>query len=189
MAEVQVKEGAVESINFFGKDDMNRHGRIASEAPAWTFPQHKEKLEDDITIAAGRLERGEIPESHKPAAMAELKQMREKLDRINEATPRFSGAQKDIIAKVRETVGEEISKAMFTKKEMRDGLADAHEEARRMADPCIKLKDREAVILAKKAGCRVTPDGQVSRTDAERLWKFTGRSLGERSNTEALRRG
>ena len=188
MVEVQVKEGPLESVEFFGKDDLNKQGRPASEAPAWYFTQHKEKLEDDISMTKSRLDRGEVPEKQKPEMMAELAKMREKLDRINASAPRFKDAQKDAIAKVASAVGEKIASAMFTRTEMMKGLADAHEEARRMADPCIKL-DHDEAVLAKKAGCRLSNDGKVSRTDAERLWKFSRRSLGESSNTEMLRRG
>lgn len=185
---VVVKEGAAEGIEFYGKHEINKHGRPASEAPAWTFPQHKEKLEEDIAYTKSRLDRGEIPEKNRPEAMAELAKMKDKLDKINESTPKFSGAQKDVLKKVSEGLGEKIASSMPSRTEMMKGLVDAHEEARRMADPCIELRGEEAV-LARKAGCRIDDKGRVSRTDAERLWKFCNRGLGNPSNTERLRRG
>lgn len=186
-ATVQVKPSGVEGVEFYGSIDKNKHGNIGSEAPAWYFKQHKENLENDISAQKNRLERGEVPENSKPEAIAELARMRKKLDSINESQPKINGNQKDAIAKVGSELGTKISEAMFTRSDMMKGLADAHEEARRMADPCIKLSHDE-IVLAKKAGCRVTNDGMVSRTDGERTWKMIQRSLGENSNSERLRR-
>jgi len=188
MANVIVKEGGVDGVEFFGDTDKNKSGNISSEAPAWYFKQHKENLENEISSTKNRLDRGEVPEAQKPETMAELARMRRKLDAINESQPKLNDSQKDIIAKTRSVLGDKIKDAMFTRTEMKMGLADAHEEARRMADPCIKVSHEEAVLI-KKAGGRISNDGKVSRNDAEKAWKLMGRSIGENSNTESLRRG
>ncbi len=188
MAEnVIIKKEDAEHIDFFGKADMNHHGNVGSEMPSWYFKQHKEELKNNIDSLDASLSRGEIAEDKKPGAIADLKKMRTKLDLINESEPRLEGKQQDIVANVSSSLGKKISSAMFTRSDMMRGTADAHEEARRMADPCIRLTSEE-VALARKAGCRITNDGMVSRTDAERTWKLCRRINGETSNTEILRK-
>jgi len=73
---------------------------------------------------------------------------------------------------------------------MKKGLADAHEEARRMCQPCIRLTDDEAV-MAQAARIKGVKSGQsymVSRTQAEKLWKLSRKALGELANTNELRK-
>lgn len=188
MAEVVVKKEGLDGVEFFGAVDRNKRGERASEVPSWYLNQHKEELGVEIDRLENALRREEIPQSSKPEAIARIEKMRKKMDSINESEPNLSGKQKDEVSKVANDLGKKISDSMFTKTEMMKGLADAHEEARRMADPCIRLNNDE-LILAKKAGCRITRDGMVSRSDAERTWKFSRRILGEMSNTEMLRRG
>jgi hypothetical protein len=187
MLEVIVKKEGIEGVEFFGKVDRNKEGKIVSETPSWYLRQNKEELEGNIEGLAASLEREQIQPSEKPLAIARLKQMREKLDSIKSAEPNFKDSQKDAIAKVTTSLGEKISSAMFTRTEMMKRTDNAHEEARRMADPCIKLTQDEAT-LAHKCGMRISRDGQVSRTDAERMWKMGRRSINENSNTEDLRR-
>jgi hypothetical protein len=184
---VVVKKESAEDIEFFGDIDKNKHGNLASEMPSWYFRQHKDELKGNIDSLAASLERGEIVDDKKPGALAELAKMREKMDKINESEPRIKDKQKDVLDKTSEELGKKIAGSMFTRSDMMKGVADAHEEARRMADPCIPLSGAE-VDLAKKAGCKISRDGQVSRTDAERVWKLCRRALGENSNTEILRR-
>lgn len=187
MANVVIEKDALEKVEFFGKSDMNSKGGRASEVPAWYLRQNKEELEQSIETAERQLRNEEIPQQNKPEHIAKLEKMKVKMDRINEETPNYSGASKDRVSKSTEDLGSKIAEAMFTRTEMMKGLADAHEEARRMSEPCIKLNE-DQLILAKKAGCRIY-DGKVNRTDAERVWKFCRRSLGESSNTEYLRKG
>lgn len=185
MAEVIVKDGK-ESIEFFGKVDRDEKGNIRSTVPSWYLDQHKEELGNSIDYAENQLQRGLVPESEKPLHTERLRQMKKKMDDINESHPRFDDNTKDFIDKSTKGLGKKITDAMFSRSDMMKGIADAHEEARRMADPCIEL-NKEELMLAEKAGCRVDK-GRVSRTDAERMWKFGRKALGESSNTELLRR-
>jgi hypothetical protein len=186
MAEVIVKKDGVESIEFFGKADMNKKGEVGSYMPSWYLRSNKEELENGIEQTEKAIERGEIIEDKKPQTVSDLKKMKEKLSMINASQPRVKGAQEDIVHKASEELGAEIAASMFTLSDMKRGTADAHEEARRMADPCIKLSG-EALALAEKAGARIYK-GMVSRTDAEKTWKLCRRVLGENSNSEILRR-
>lgn len=187
MAEVIVKKEGLEDVEFFGKVDRNKDGKIASEVPSWYLTQNKDELVRNIEYTEGALRREEIPQEEKPITIARLDQMKRKLGDINESHPKFEGNQQDAIAKVSDGLGKKIKDAMYSRSDMMRGVADAHEEARRMADPCIKLSGDE-YVLAQKAGCRVSKDGMVSRTDAERTWKLARRALGENSNTETLRK-
>lgn len=186
--EVVVKDGGVEGINLFGKVDVNKHGNVGSEMPAWYFRSNKEDLYESIRSTESSIERGQVSEEHKPQILADLKKMREKYDAIMESEPKYDGNQQDIMAKTAKELGSQIKESMFSRTDMMRGTADAHEEARRMVEPCIEMKG-EAAVLAKKMNCRISRDGMVSRNDAQRVWKVLQRSLGENSNTEILRRG
>jgi hypothetical protein len=84
-------------------------------------------------------------------------------------------------------MGMKISDAMFKRSEMERGVADAHEEARRMSEPVLKLEDKELIFVRACEG-KIEANGKVSRTTAERCWKIISRLLGENSNTEVLRK-
>lgn len=183
---VHIKSG-VEDVEFFGNVDINKHGRRGSEMPAWYFRSQKDDIENNLAMSEASIQRGEISEDRKPQMLADIRRMREKLDAINESQPQYDSKKQDAIAKMTDTLGKKISESMYTRSDMMRGVADAHEEARRMSEPCIKLEGDE-YLLAKKAGCRVSSDGKVSRIDAERVWKMGRRALGENSNSEVLRR-
>jgi hypothetical protein len=185
MPEVIVKDG-VESVEFFGKVDRNKDGKIASEVPSWYLRQHQDELKNDIARTENALAREEIPPTEKPLIKANLEKMKAKLDSVEASKPKIKGNE-DVLMGIRKELGEEISNSMFTRSDMMKGVADAHEEARRMADPCIKLSGK-ALLLAEKAGAKISKGGMVSRTDAEKTWKLLSRALGENSNTETLRR-
>lgn len=187
MAQDVIKNG-IEDVKLFGDTDINKHGRRGSEMPSWYFRAQKEELENNISVTKGSLARGEVREDMKPQIIADLKRMEEKLDKINADHPVLKGGNQDAVKKVSDSLGSKIAEAMYTRSDMMRGVADAHEEARRMSEPCIELRGDE-MVLAKKSGCRISNEGKVSRTDAERVWKIARRALGEQSNTEVLRRG
>jgi len=115
-----------------------------------------------------------------------LKKMQDRKESILESRPNLTDAQKDIVSKTTKSLGAKIQNSMFTRSDMMKGTADAHEEARRMADPCIRLDEHE-IILARKAGAKISNNGEISRTDAERVWKFNRSLQGENTDTEHLR--
>jgi hypothetical protein len=190
MPEVLVKKDGVEDIEFYGAVDKNKKGQIASHMPAWYLTQHKEELDKNIDELQGALDRGFVPDTEKELHRDRLVQFKKKRDEINESQPHFTENQKDQIDKISTEIGKKISAAMYTRSDMIRGTADAHEEARRMADPCIKLSGHQ-VMLAKKAGCKISDvkgDAMISRTDAERVWKFCKKAIDEPTNTELLRK-
>jgi len=178
----------LDKIQFFGDVDR-RHKRaderIASEYPAFYFPTKLEELKENIDKTKRQISMGLIPASELPYAKAELEKSEKRLKEIKSSLPKLSGKEKDALAKVYGELGEQIADAMFTRTAMKKGLADAHEEARRMSEPIIKVGD--AGKMFENMG--ITPvDGKVSRNQASRAWKIIGKVLGESSNTESLRR-
>jgi hypothetical protein len=189
MTEVISKDG-IEGVEFYGAVDKNKKGEIASHMPAWYLTQHKEELDKNIDELQSALDRGLVPDVEKELARTRLAQFKQKKSDIDESQPVFTDSQKDAIDKVQKSLGKKIADSMYTRSDMMRGTADAHEEARRMADPCIKLSGEE-FILAKKAGLKISMirgDAMVSRTDSERLWKFCRKANGEATNTELLRK-
>ena len=73
---------------------------------------------------------------------------------------------------------------------MQRGIADAHEEARRMKEGIIKVNPE----LARICNLRPYVNGQYSRDEAIKAWKLSGRALQEathweeKTNAEVLRR-
>jgi RNA 3'-terminal phosphate cyclase len=69
---------------------------------------------------------------------------------------------------------------------MEKGLADPHEEARRMTEPCVQVDKEEA----RRMGIEVDVSGRVSRSTAEGMWKNMSSLLGDTApnpNAEMLR--
>jgi len=180
------EEKGAEGIEYFGKTDRRPDGKIASHVPGWYLTEHIDKLSEDISYIEKQLEGGAIPDEKRPEMKQTLKKMLDRKESILESKPKLNDLQKDLVSKTTKSLGNKIQASMFTRSDMMKGTADAHEEARRMADPCIRLDEHE-IILARKAGAQISEKGEISRTDAERIWKFNRNLQGENSDTEHLR--
>jgi superfamily II RNA helicase len=175
---------------FFSESDMatDRNGakHISSEYPMWYNRQMLEELKEDITMAEFELKSGRIKDDKLPQARARLKSLQNKMEEVEKSMPKLQDKDVDKLAKVRKELGKEIASRMYSRSDMKKGLADAHEEVRRMETPSISLSPEMHELAA---ACNVKPtDGKVSRTQAEKIWKITSRYLDESSNTESLRR-
>lgn len=178
----------LDSINFFGKADRkgkNIDGMITSPYPAFYFRTQLDELIEDTDRKERHLEKGLIPATEIPFAKAEIKRNRKRIDEIKEAHPRLKPAEKDEVYKAYKELEGLIADAMFTRSEMKKGLADAHEEARRMTEPIIDVKGKEKFLHNMGITAQ---NGKISRNNAERAYKIMGRVLGENTNTERLRR-
>mgnify|MGYP001183536645 FL=1 len=174
-------------IKLFGPVDKHRSGRNRSEYPAYYFEEHMNELKRSVEDKESQLDQDLIPGQAKTRYRARLREEKERLDQIKESIPKLSGAETDLVVETRKKMGEKIKEAKFTRSDEEKGLADAHEEARRMSEPCMKIESDFEAHLAKEIG--VTPrGGMVSRTDMERMWKISSRLIGEPSDTEYLRR-
>jgi len=177
-------------LSFFSESDMivTKDGtkRISSEYPIWYNRQMLDELSEDIRMAEFDIKSGRVKDSQLGQAKDKLSKMRDRMSEIDNSMPKLDAKEIDKIAKVRKELGKSISSKMYSRSDMKKGLADSHEEARRMISPSIDLPP-EALEIAKM--CNVnTKDGKISRTEAEKIWKITGRYLDEGSNTESLRK-
>ena len=174
---------ATDSLEFFSKVDKDKDGNVGSPFPAWYFDSKVDSMKETIQQRERALERGDIPPDYIYQTREDLKRDKERLDSIESSKPRLSDTQSDSLGKAYKNLSEGISESMFTRDDMQRGFADAHEEARRMVKPCIKVNPE----LARKCGID-TKDGMVSRNDASVILKIVGKSLGEETNVERLRR-
>ena len=191
MAEIIVKKGTLEDVEFFGEADKKidpetGQKRIVSEYPCWYFDTQIEEVKHQIDRLEFQLDNSELPERGIGPAKRELKKLKEMKERIDASTPEISNATKDELDKTRKELGKKIQEQMFTRSDEQKGIADAHEEYKRQSQPCIELSSNE-MMLARKLNIR-TQGNKVSRNDASRIWKIISKSLGENSDTEMLRK-
>jgi hypothetical protein len=180
---------AGKKIGIFGKADMNAKGEVGSEVPSWMAPRHLDLLEEEIRQEEQSIEDGFIPPQNIQDVKYNLKKKQEKLDELKNAKPKVQGKLRDDIAHAREELGEDISEAMFSRTEMKKGLANPHDEANRMSGPCIKIKNETMARVAKELG--IEPDkktGMVTRNQASRIWKIMSGLIDDETNTERLRK-
>lgn len=177
-------------VKMFGKIDINQYGKISSEIPAWAMQTHIEELSEEIDSKERSLARGEVPLDVVPQTREEIRKSRETLEKIIESKPKVSDAERDKLWKIYKETGKKIDDTMFSRSEMKLGLASPHEEARRMKDPIIKI-DADMVELCEANSISVSKKGDsayVSRDQATKAWKLIGYLIGEATNVEVLRR-
>lgn len=174
-------------MKIFGSVDRDSKGKITSEFPAWYFDQQKEELERGIAQDEMALSQEAIPYPAKAKFREKLAQRKERLEKINEETPKLSGREEDAMLKMREEMGQSIGEAHFTRTQREKGLADAHEEVRRMTEPVIKIKSEREADFIKNCGIKIK-DGKITRNEAEKVYKIASKLLGQPTDIEYLRR-
>lgn len=172
-------------ISFFSETDMNK-GKISSEYPAWYFNTMIDDLKEDIRREEWNLEQNIVPRDQLPVIRDRVKRLKAKLDAVEAARPKFSDLDKNKLTKTMKELGKEITSKMFTRSEMKKGLADSHMEAKRMTYPSISVTPDIAEV-AKMCNVPIV-GGKLSRKSAEKCWKILANYHGEPSNTEYLRR-
>jgi hypothetical protein len=121
-----------------------------------------------------------------PQVRFELEREQERLKEIKGAHVNLSGKEKDEAKRIYDDMAGQISDSMFTSYEVDKGLADPHEEARRMKEPIIKVESHHKGLM-ENLNVNVV-GGKISRDDATRVYKIFGKCLGENTNAERLRR-
>jgi len=179
---VENEEG---SIQFFTEMDLDPKGRIKNTYPVYFERNQEQDIKEEIRRIETGIENRYYTGATMGEAMERLKKAKESLDRIQAIRPQFE-KQKDSISKFVKELATEISPAMYRRKELAKNLVDAHEEAKKMVEPVIRLTPWSAKV-AHDNGIRVT-DGKISRDDATRLWQMGREALGESRNVEFLRR-
>ena len=159
--------------------------------PAFFYKQQIQELKEEIESQKRRIERGEIPYEQVWKAKSELNKLEVRLSKIKDTKPKLSVGEKERLKKVFKVLSEEISIAMPTYTEVMKGTVHAHEEARRMKQPCVPINQAENEIAEMAKLCDVKIDRKkISRDGASKLWKITAAILGEAEypNVEVLRR-
>lgn len=184
-AAVTGKEKA--DFQIFGSVDLDSRGNVKSTYPSWYFTTMIDNLREEVQFTEYQIRDNFIPASEMHVTQERLRQKKDKLRELESAIPRLSGKDKDTVAKVRSELADKIRERMYSREDMRKGLADAHQEARMMTEPCIELKG-DALMMAKKCNVPVGKGGKVTRTGAEKTWKIMSKILEESTNVESLRR-
>jgi hypothetical protein len=174
------------SIMFFTEADLDPKGRIKHQYPVYFNRKQKDDIQEEIRRLKTGIDKKLFPDGVMGEAREKLRKAEDALERMETMRPDFE-KHKDRIAKLRDELGTGISDSLFTRDEMKKGLADAHEEARRMSEPVITLSPSAAGVAVQN-GIRITGDRKVSRTDATRLWQMSREALGEMRDVEVLRR-
>jgi len=179
---------ALESVEFFGsvdRKDGKPGERIVSEYPAFYFTTQIENLVERIASNKRALESGAINPTAIPELKAELARDTTRLGEINKSHVKLTGKDKDEAATLYKHLAGEIQGSMFTRSEMKKGLANPHDELKRKITPSIPVGKYGSVF--KNMG--INPEkGKVSRNQASRVYKILGKVLQENTNTEYLRK-
>jgi len=175
-----------DKFQIFGSVDLTEKGQVKSAYPSWYFDQLRDDLQNEVDRMERQIDSDVLPRSELPLVKERLKQKRDKLLNLDAAAVELRGKQKDRAYKVYEDIGAQIKETMFSRDDMRKGLADAREEMKRMTEPCIDLRG-DALKAAQACNVKVVK-GKVTRDGAAKVWKIFGKALGERSNVEALRK-
>ena len=180
---------SLDKIQFFGAVDRKgkkKDGAIASPLPCWYFPRKVEELEHEVQKKKRDLATGMLHPTAVPQARFELEQGEKRLAEIRKAHVKLTGKEKDEAKLIYDDMAKQIGDSMFTMYETKKGLADPHEEVRRMKEPIISIASKHKQLM-KNLNVREV-NGKISRDDASRVYKILGKSLGENTNTERLRK-
>lgn len=189
------KNDAMGDIVFFSEIDRKEgkaNGPVTSQYPVWYHEAAIEELEEEIAKTERNIQRYKREKIFDDEGifrqMEDLKAKKRKIEKIQQSKPELRPGDKDKIHKAYENLGEEIREGLFTRSQMHLGTADAHEEAARMVTPKIDISKALTPEMAKSLDIRPDSNGKITRKDAERAWKILGKSIGEPTNVETLRR-
>jgi len=172
-------------FQFFTEADFNQHGNVNSMFPAYTNLTLIEDLRNEISSAEIALSMQNISPDRRASVEKDLEIKKERLELIESGKPKVDETKLKSIKKDIEGI---IRDSMFSDSQMRKGLADAHEEARRMVEKRIPITSEVANLLS---GCnvKINPDNKVvSRNDLVKGWKTIQKYFGENANVEQLRK-
>ncbi len=176
------------TIQWYGEVDLNKKGLPSSDFPA----RYHETLIDDLKEEISTIERDidlDIYQGKKKVQMRELLALRkERYDAIMQSKPKFTDVERDKVAATVKKLGDKIGHMMFTREEKKQGTGDAHEEARRWQQPCVKVENETEADFFKQKGVSIV-DGKVNRVQAEIAYKVMLKDLesGVVPDTERLR--
>lgn len=173
-------------MKFYGKVDKNEKGTNSSEYPAWYMETHLDDYKESMDRRERAIQKGDIPVDSIPYERQELAKEKARYDAIMNSKPKIGDKEKDFLNKNYKDISTKISASMFTRSDMMFGTASAHEEAKRMVEPCIELT-KEQLELAQDIEIKVV-NGMTSRNGASKLFKLIGKLVDRPTNIEWLRK-
>ena len=174
-------------MQFFSEVDIDDKGKIKAEYPSWYNPRNLQVLEDEVSQMEFALENKQVPRGYEPEYRDNLSQKKEHLEKVKNMTlvedaKSSNGKLGDIIGEV----GKSLRNELPSKKEMDDGLVDAHMELQKMTVPYIPVSDAMGALAQ---ACNVPIiDGKVTREGLAKMWKIGTKKLGGYANVETLRK-
>lgn len=157
------------------------------EWPTWYNEKPYEDLKEEKEAMERAEKRGSIDGDVRPFHNMRYKQISEKVAMLEADKPNRNPEEMDKLAKMRKRLGGEIADRLHTHTQMDGGFAKPHDELKRQMTRNIKITEEDAV-LAKEYGIHLDPGQDVTRTEAEKMWKCAGKELGEETMVEILRR-
>jgi hypothetical protein len=164
-------------FSFFGETDKG------SQYPAWTMVNQLKEIKEEYGQKERALASGLLDPASVPYIKEEIKKLHDKIESIAKSRPELTDKQKQKVEIEYGKLGNLIKDSLFTRSDMKLGLADAHEEARRMVNPLFTV-DREVAIACKAK----IIGGKVTRNDASKMFKIIGHYLVAATNIEHLRK-
>lgn len=172
-----------DKIRFFGEVDLNDKGGRISDIPSWCLNVHMEEMEEGIARKQRQIDMGIVAPESVYAMREEIKMEKERLDSVKSGKPELTGTQKDKCFNAYKLLGERIRDTIPTRKEMNDGLVNAHDELKRMKDKHISISPEIAKACMVKS-----VNGKISGDEANKCYRILGAALGENISPERLRR-
>lgn len=180
---------SLEKIEFFGVADRKgkrANGKVTSEYPAWYFDQHIAALQREIDYNENVIKNHYVPENVIPETRAELAMLKNRMQQIRESKPRLTGKDTDSLNRLYDSLAIQIGDSMYSRTEMKKGLANVHEEVRRMTAPIINA-DPEFAPVFDNLGVKPV-NGKLSRNQAAKIVKICGKLLDKPTNVEYFRK-
>ena len=180
--EVEVQETS-KGIQFFGEFEKHPKGGYRSEYPAWMHGKLLSDMKDELKGKQKALDM-RLPNANEAELREQIREMKTRIDDIESSRPKLTGKNKDDLMKVSDELEGHIKGTLFTRDEMRLGLADAHRELDRSMKPTIPLRKD----IADAAGVKLEK-GKASREGAIKAWRLIRRAVDPdlHTNPEYLR--
>ena len=187
MADETVQAATIEDkkgIQFFGEFEKHPKGGYRSEYPAWMHTKLLTDMKDELKAKQKILDM-RTPVANEGELREQIREMKSRIEDIESSKPKLSAKLKDELIGVSKELEEHIKETLFTRDEMKLGLADAHRELDRSMKKCIPIR----ADLASAAGVKLEK-GKGSREDAIKVWRLTRKSVDSElhTNPEFLRR-
>ena len=167
----QVEEKPGKGIQFFGEFEKHPKGGYRSEYPAWMHTKLLSDMKDELKGKQKALDM-RLPNANEAELREQIRDMKARIDDIESSKPKLSAKMQDELKSAWEDLETGIKESLFTRDEMRLGLADAHRELERSMKKCIPIR----ADLAEAAGVKLEKGKFGSREDAIKVWRPTGQA-------------